>query len=173
MRSSRRLAQLWLDALATELGASAGTIATNIDDLNCYFASLDENALDLDAVGLGQIRDYIADLDRRLCWKSRKRPWRRGCPVLTGSPLMFCGTRLQPTCTQEAPIHACFRSCSAMPVSRPLRSTPIPIPPAFSRWSETCTRSTSSRMIDSSSPTEGNTAASRLCLEAVDLARYR
>jgi integrase/recombinase XerD len=28
MRTNRRLAQLWLDALATELGASAGTIDT-------------------------------------------------------------------------------------------------------------------------------------------------
>jgi integrase/recombinase XerD len=27
-RTNRRLAQLWLDALATELGASAGTINT-------------------------------------------------------------------------------------------------------------------------------------------------
>ncbi|MFC4172881.1 hypothetical protein ACFOYU_12520 [Microvirga sp. GCM10011540] len=28
MRANRRLAQLWLDALATELGASAGTLDT-------------------------------------------------------------------------------------------------------------------------------------------------
>ena len=34
MRSNQRLAELWLDALATELGASAGTIATYTDDLN-------------------------------------------------------------------------------------------------------------------------------------------
>ena len=34
MRSNHRLAQLWLDALETELGASAGTIATYTEDLN-------------------------------------------------------------------------------------------------------------------------------------------
>ncbi|QRM35471.1 tyrosine recombinase [Microvirga sp. VF16] len=65
MRTNRRLAQLWLDALATELGASAGTIATYTDDLNCYLAWLDENSLGLDEVGLEQIRDYIAALDGR------------------------------------------------------------------------------------------------------------
>ena len=41
MRSNHRLAQLWLDALATELGASAGTIATYTEDLNCYLVWLD------------------------------------------------------------------------------------------------------------------------------------
>ncbi|WP_445503373.1 tyrosine recombinase [Microvirga sp. G4-2] len=65
MRSNRRLAQLWLDALATELGASAGTIDTYTDDLNCYLAWLDENSLGLNDVGLEQVRDYIADLDQR------------------------------------------------------------------------------------------------------------
>ena len=65
MRTNQRLAQLWLDALATELGASAGTIATYTDDLNCYLAWLDENSLGLDEVGLEQIRDYIAGLDGR------------------------------------------------------------------------------------------------------------
>jgi integrase/recombinase XerD len=35
MRSNQRLAQLGLDALATELGASAGTIDTYTDDLKC------------------------------------------------------------------------------------------------------------------------------------------
>ena len=65
MRTNQRLAQLWLDALATELGASAGTIATYTDDLNCYLAWLEENSLGLDEVGLEQIRDYIAGLDRR------------------------------------------------------------------------------------------------------------
>lgn len=63
MRSDRRLAQLWLDALATELGASAGTVETYTDDLNCYLAWLEENRLGLDDVGLEQIRDYVADLD--------------------------------------------------------------------------------------------------------------
>ena len=65
MRTNQRLAQLWLDALATELGASAGTIATYTDDLNCYLAWLEENSLSLDEVGLEQIRDYIAGLDQR------------------------------------------------------------------------------------------------------------
>ena len=65
MRTNQRLAQLWLDALATELGASAGTIDTYTDDLNCYLAWLDENGLRLNDVGLEQIRDYIAALDQR------------------------------------------------------------------------------------------------------------
>ena len=65
MRTNQRLAQLWLDALATELGAWAGTIGTYTDDLNCYLAWLDENSLGLDEVGLEQIRDYIAGLDHR------------------------------------------------------------------------------------------------------------
>jgi integrase/recombinase XerD len=65
MRTNQRLAQLWLDALATELGASAGTIDTYTDDLNCYLAWLNENGLRLDDVGLEQIRDYIAALDQR------------------------------------------------------------------------------------------------------------
>ena len=65
MRSNQRLAELWLDALATELGASAGTIATYTDDLNCYLVWLDENSLGLDEVGLEHIRDYIAVLDTR------------------------------------------------------------------------------------------------------------
>jgi integrase/recombinase XerD len=65
MRTNQRLAQLWLDALATELGASAGTIATYTDDLNCYLVWLDENSLGLDDVGLEHIRDYIAALDQR------------------------------------------------------------------------------------------------------------
>ncbi|MBD2750983.1 tyrosine recombinase [Microvirga sp. BT688] len=63
MRTNQRLAQLWLDALATELGASAGTIDTYTDDLNCYLAWLNENSLGLDEVGLEQIRDYIAAVD--------------------------------------------------------------------------------------------------------------
>ena len=36
MRANRRLAELWLDAVTTELGASGGTIDTYTDDLNCY-----------------------------------------------------------------------------------------------------------------------------------------
>ncbi|SCZ12645.1 tyrosine recombinase [Microvirga guangxiensis] len=65
MRSNRRLAQLWLDALATELGASAGTIATYSDDLTCYLGWLELNGLGLNDVGLEQVRDYIAALDQR------------------------------------------------------------------------------------------------------------
>jgi integrase/recombinase XerD len=65
MRTNQRLAQLWLDALATELGASAGTIDTYTDDLNCYLVWLDETSLGLGDVGLEQIRDYIATLDQR------------------------------------------------------------------------------------------------------------
>jgi integrase/recombinase XerD len=38
MRTNQHLAQLWLDALATEFGAAAGTIDTYTDDLNCYLA---------------------------------------------------------------------------------------------------------------------------------------
>ncbi|MGF9762237.1 tyrosine recombinase [Microvirga sp. 0TCS3.31] len=65
MHTNHRLAQLWLDALATELGAAAGTIDTYTDDLNCYLAWLSEKSLGLDDVGLEQVRDYIADLDAR------------------------------------------------------------------------------------------------------------
>lgn len=65
MCANLRLSQLWLDALATELGASAGTIATYTDDLTCYLAWLEENSLGLNEVGLEHIRDYIAALDRR------------------------------------------------------------------------------------------------------------
>ena len=54
----------WLDALATEPGASAGTIDTYTDDLKCYLVWLEENRLGLDEVGLEQIRDYIAALDQ-------------------------------------------------------------------------------------------------------------
>jgi integrase/recombinase XerD len=65
MRTNRRLAQLWLDALITELGASVGTIDTYTDDLDCYLAWLDENRLRLDEVDLNQMRGYIAVLDQR------------------------------------------------------------------------------------------------------------
>jgi integrase/recombinase XerD len=65
MRSNHRLAQLWLDALATELGASADTIDTYTDDLNCYLTWLGDKSFRLDDVGLEHVRDYIADLDQR------------------------------------------------------------------------------------------------------------
>ncbi|WP_201842835.1 tyrosine recombinase [Microvirga zambiensis] len=65
MRTNQRLAQLWLDALTTELGASAGTIATYTDDLTCYLVWLEESHLGLEDVGLEHIRDYVAVLDQR------------------------------------------------------------------------------------------------------------
>jgi integrase/recombinase XerD len=55
MRRNQWLAQLWLDALATELGASAGAIDTYTDDLNCYLVWLDENSFCLNAISLEQI----------------------------------------------------------------------------------------------------------------------
>jgi len=65
MHTNSRLSQLWLDALATELGAAAGTITTYTDDLNCYLAWLSEKGLMLGDVGPDQVRDYIAALDLR------------------------------------------------------------------------------------------------------------
>jgi site-specific recombinase XerD len=59
MRANRRLAQLWLDALATELGAAAGTIETYTDDLNCYLTWLEGQNLGLQGVTLERVRDYI------------------------------------------------------------------------------------------------------------------
>jgi len=56
MRTNHRLAQLWLDALATELGAAAGTIDTYTDDLNCYLAWLSGKSLGLDDVSLEHVR---------------------------------------------------------------------------------------------------------------------
>jgi integrase/recombinase XerD len=65
MRSNQRLAQLWLDALATELGAAAGTIETYTDDLNCYLTWLEAQNLGLQGVTLERLRDYMTDLDQR------------------------------------------------------------------------------------------------------------
>ncbi|MFC5486371.1 site-specific integrase [Microvirga aerilata] len=65
MGINHRLAQLWLDALATELRAAAGTIETYTDDLNCYLAWLGEKSIGLEDVGLEHVRDYIAALDQR------------------------------------------------------------------------------------------------------------
>jgi integrase/recombinase XerD len=65
MRANCRLAQLWLDALATELGAAVGTIESYTDDLNVYLAWLDECSLGLEDVTLKRVQDYIADLHRR------------------------------------------------------------------------------------------------------------
>src|ERR687898_744077 len=65
MRTNHRLAQLWLDALATELGAAAGTIETYTDDLNCYLTWLEGQNLELQGVTLERVRDYMTDLDQR------------------------------------------------------------------------------------------------------------
>ena len=65
MRANRKLAHLWLDALATELCAAAGTIETYTDDLNCYLTWLEGQNLGLQGVTLEQVRDYITDLDQR------------------------------------------------------------------------------------------------------------
>ena len=83
MRSNQRLAQLWLDALATELGASAGTYT---EDLNCYLVWLDENSLGLDEVGLEHIRDYIAVLDTRGYVVRDALVFARSTPLLTSAP---------------------------------------------------------------------------------------
>jgi site-specific recombinase XerD len=55
MRTNQRLAQLWLNALTTELAASADTIDTYTDDLDCYLTSLDENSFCLNDIGLEKI----------------------------------------------------------------------------------------------------------------------
>ena len=65
MRTNSGFAQLWLDALAVELGAAAGTSDTYTDDLNCYLAWLDEQRPRLVDVGLKHVWDYIFDLDQR------------------------------------------------------------------------------------------------------------
>jgi site-specific recombinase XerD len=65
MRANRKLAHLWLDALATELSAAAGTLETYTDDLNCYLTWLEGQNLGLQGVTLERVRDYITDLDQR------------------------------------------------------------------------------------------------------------
>jgi integrase/recombinase XerD len=52
MRANRKLAHLWLDALATELSAAAGTLETYTDDLNCYLTWLEGQNLGLQGVDL-------------------------------------------------------------------------------------------------------------------------
>ena len=152
MRANRRLAQLWLDALATELGAATGTIETYTDDLNCYLTWLEAQNLGLQGVTLEQLRDYIADLDQRGYAGStvaRRITVIRGLhrfliaedlgsnnPTAT-MPAMRRPRKLPPTCTRAALTCAFCRSCSAMPASRPPRSIPIWTPPACTRWSET------------------------------------
>jgi integrase/recombinase XerD len=65
MQANRRLAQLWLDALATEYGAAAGTIATYTDDLTCYLGWLSGQDLKLDEVTRDHVRHYVGSLDER------------------------------------------------------------------------------------------------------------
>lgn len=65
MPANHRLGQLWLDALATEIGAAPGTITTYSDDLKCYLAWLATAQLSLSVVSVDRIRDYITSLDDR------------------------------------------------------------------------------------------------------------
>ncbi|KAB0265509.1 tyrosine recombinase [Microvirga brassicacearum] len=65
MHANVRLSQLWLDALANEIGAAAGTITTYSDDLRCYLAWLATAQLGLNAVTVDRIHDYITSLDDR------------------------------------------------------------------------------------------------------------
>jgi integrase/recombinase XerD len=60
-----RLARLWLDALAAERGATAGTLDTYGDDLACYLGFLAERRLALPDVTVEHVRDYLARLDER------------------------------------------------------------------------------------------------------------
>jgi site-specific recombinase XerD len=60
-----RIAQLWLDALAAEHGATAGTLDTYGDDLACYLGFLAERRLALPDVTVEHVRDYLARLDER------------------------------------------------------------------------------------------------------------
>ena len=62
MRSNHRLAQLWLDALATSSGPPPAP-SRPIPRISTALVWLDENSLGLDEVGLERIRDYIAVLD--------------------------------------------------------------------------------------------------------------
>jgi hypothetical protein len=77
MRPNTRLAQLWLDALATELGAAAGTIDTYTDDLNCYLAWLQKTAPDWIRLALSKSGTTS------LLWISAATPDR---PLLDASP---------------------------------------------------------------------------------------
>ena len=55
MRSDQWLAQLWLDALRTELGPLAGRIDTHTDNVNCCLVWLNENSFRLNDTALEQI----------------------------------------------------------------------------------------------------------------------
>jgi integrase/recombinase XerD len=62
-RANARLARLWLDALAAERGAAAGTLATYGDDLACYLGFLADRDLALSDVRVDHVRAYFAHLD--------------------------------------------------------------------------------------------------------------
>lgn len=64
-RGNRRLARLWLDALAAERGATPGTLDTYGDDIACYLGFLAERRLALPDVTVEHVRDYLACLDER------------------------------------------------------------------------------------------------------------
>jgi hypothetical protein len=49
------VAQLWLNALRTELGVLAGTIGIYTDNVNCSLVELDENSFRRNDIGVEQI----------------------------------------------------------------------------------------------------------------------
>jgi integrase/recombinase XerD len=55
MRTNQRLAQLWLDALRTKLGAWADPIDADTDNVNCCLVWLNENSFCLNDIALEQI----------------------------------------------------------------------------------------------------------------------
>src|SRR4028119_1265953 len=57
-----RLAELWLDSLAAEDGASPGTLTTYKDDLACYLAFLTRQGVALAQVTVEHLRVYLAEL---------------------------------------------------------------------------------------------------------------
>jgi hypothetical protein len=104
MRTNHRLAQLWLDALATELGASAGTIDTYTDDLNCYLVWLDENSFCLNAIRLEQIWRPSPFLLRRIgrCNDPRDIFDHRFRNFGHGQPIISCATPFPSSSKPEA-----------------------------------------------------------------------
>lgn len=59
---NRRLVELWLDALAAEHGASAGTLTTYRDDLACYLDFLTRQGIGLGGVTVEHLRAYLGEL---------------------------------------------------------------------------------------------------------------
>ena len=59
----------------------------------------------------------------------------------TGSARTCCATPSRPICCRAAPTCACCSRCSAMPTSRPRRSTPMSIARGWSSWSTAAIRS--------------------------------